>query len=81
MNALKTQLLGKIVVVFEGPTAIVTMRCTGGFGCNPATRGTAVFGDLINGEHCRIDGRDILRFATVEECDHYNAVRRGHESP
>jgi len=44
------------------------LRAEGGFGCNPALRGTAVTGTTpYDGEEARWDRGEILRFATPEE--------------
>lgn len=68
-NALNIDIAGKYVVLnplyYKQPYII---KCTGGFGCNPDTMGNAVGADfLIDGEHARVEGWQILRLATEDE--------------
>lgn len=74
-NSLKENITDKHVVVredfFQPAYRDIQYRvflASGGFGCFPNTRGTAVFGSSpIDGEKFRIDGFDIERYATDEE--------------
>ncbi len=64
MNSLDIDLKDKIVIVkskcFKGTEKERRFKCLKGFGCSPATTGTAVWGRfLIDGEECRIEGTQI----------------------
>ena len=61
-----------ILKAYVNPPEIVhrVVRCTGGFGCNPASLGRAVFVSFLTRDHSdRYDRGDIERLATPEEVE------------
>jgi hypothetical protein len=70
----------KYVVLMEkyyrGDDVRRVFRCEGGFGCNPDTIGTALFGTMIyNGERFRAERYEVGRFATEEEVKEAEKIR------
>lgn len=74
-NALGHDLMGRVVVLVEGAMAPEyralkwrLFRVNGGFGAQPFTAGTALFGThLADGEQARWHGGLVERFATGED--------------
>jgi hypothetical protein len=65
-------LKGKTVVLspkhYKGDEAARTFKCDGGFGCNPHTTGSAVFGEFVSdGERARVERWQISHLATTQE--------------
>jgi hypothetical protein len=55
---------------YRGDTVIRVFKCTGGFGCNPNTVGTAVFGHRVcDGAKFRSERFEVERFAKEEEVE------------
>jgi len=62
-----------VIRVDEGATLAMERRivlCGGGFGCQPHTLGSAVFGTkVVTGDNFRYDRQDFVRLATPEEIE------------
>lgn len=68
-NSLSIDITDKYVVLnptyYKQPYVV---QCVGGFGCKPFTNGNAVTSVfLVDGEHARVEGWQILRLATEDE--------------
>lgn len=76
VNSLKMQLEGKVVVLRANVLKAEyrdlkwrLFRVDGGFGASPNTIGTALIGQfLADGEKARMEGYDVERLATEEDC-------------
>ena len=71
-NRLNVELLGKDVIVseesFSGTILERTVRCVGGFGCQPNASGQKILAFfLFDGEQCFVGGYQVERLATAEE--------------
>jgi hypothetical protein len=63
-------LVDRIVLVNGHADPLRLFHCKGGFGCNPAAMGQAVFGTwLSDGKQERIDRYNVERFASDEEIE------------
>ncbi|KKL78829.1 hypothetical protein LCGC14_2020940 [marine sediment metagenome] len=75
-NSLNQDLEGKVVVLAKGSLRSEyhelkhrLFRVSGGFGAKSYTIGTALFGTfLADGDKGRMEGYDVERLATDEEC-------------
>lgn len=68
MNNLKIDLTNKVVVLmakyFKGDERARRFLCAGGFGCNPATLGSAIGGTFLSdGEQTRVEGWQIEKLS------------------
>ena len=75
MNSLKTDLVGKTVVMQgEGPESQRTIKVSpnaAGFGACPYTLGTALFGiHTATGREIRVDAMEVERIVEEEPCSH-----------
>lgn len=67
-NIWDLQLEGITVVVKGYADPLCIFKCSGGFGCNPASIGRAIFGSFLSdGEDCRIERTEIVRVANDED--------------